>query len=77
MVSPEPPIRYYRARRARFPAVVMVGAIVGVVTLGAGAAWGIGRLGGASRVGTVGLVAAPGDFADDETNSDGREWNPV
>ena len=76
MVSPEPPIRYYRARRARFPAVVMVGAIVGVVTLGAGAAWGIGRLGGASRVGSVGLVAAPGDFADDQANNDGIVAEP-
>ena len=76
MVSPEPPIRYYRASSVRRPAVIVVAAIVGVVALGAGAAWGLGRLGGDSTVGTVGLGAAPGEFADDETNSDGVASEP-
>jgi lysophospholipase L1-like esterase len=60
MVSPEPPIRYYRAQSKRRAALVVVAAFLGVAAIGTGAAWGLGRLGDGSSRDVVNVGGAPG-----------------
>lgn len=71
MVSPEPPIRYYRAGASRRTALVVVVAVVGVLALGAGATWGLGLLDGDSSRRLIGVGNAPGELDDDPTGSGG------
>lgn len=71
MVSPEPPIRYYRAGASRRSALVVVAAIVGVIALGAGAAWGLGLLGDGAVSDVLGVGDAPGEISGDDEGNGG------
>jgi lysophospholipase L1-like esterase len=71
MVSPEPEIKYYRVRNRRHSVLVVLTAVLGVVALGAGAAWGLGRLQEGSSADVLDVGDAPGDLDDDREGSAG------